>query len=281
MKWHTKYLSVFEKPFDEVSQDSIKEIKNKIKLMNSENPIVSVVLIAHNEEKRILSCLWSLCDNICSDPLEIICVDNDSSDNTPNILNVLNVVCIREEKKGPGYARQCGLNHAKGRYLLCIDSDTMYPPYYIQTMVNQLKKENITAVFSLWSFVPDEAHTRCSLIIYEFLRDLHLFFLSIKRPELCVRGMAFGFKTELAKKIGFRTDIIRGEDGSMAHELKKFGEILFLKSRKVRVLTSNDTLSKDGSLVRSFKMRIIKHAKELSNYFFKKKEYKDEESNLF
>lgn len=280
MKWHTKYLSVFEKEFEEVSPNIINEIKNKIKQIQCEKPLVSVVLIAHNEEKRILSCLWSLSDNICSESLEIICVDNASTDKTPIILDKLNIVTFKETKKGPGHARQCGLDHAKGKYLLCIDSDTMYPPYYIQTMINQLIKEEVAGVYSLWSFVTNNNKTSYCLYIYEFLRDLHLLFQSIKRPELCVRGMAFGFNTEFARKIGFRTDIIRGEDGSMALELKKFGKLLFLKSRRARVLTSNETIRKDGSLAMSFKKRIIKHIKELSGYFSEKKRYKDEESNL-
>ena len=40
-----------------------------------------------------------------------------------------------------------------------------------------------------------------------------------------VRGMVFAFQTDTAHKVGFRTDIIRGEDGSLALGLKKYGKI--------------------------------------------------------
>ncbi|MBP1593904.1 MAG: hypothetical protein H6Q12_922, partial [Bacteroidetes bacterium] len=53
MTWYSKYLSIFEKPLEEISENTIKEIQYKLKLQKQDNPLVSVVAIAHNEEKRI------------------------------------------------------------------------------------------------------------------------------------------------------------------------------------------------------------------------------------
>ena len=55
--------------------------------------------------------------------------------------------------------------------------------------------------------------------------------------------MAFSFNTETGRRFGFRTDIIRGEDGSLALAMKPYGKIVFITSRKARVLTSNGTLN--------------------------------------
>jgi len=282
MNWHSKYLSIFEKPLDEIPEVTIKDLRNKLKLKEQDNPLVSVVAIAHNEEKRILNCLWSLSENICDFPIEIIVVNNNSTDRTTEVLNLSGVKWFDEPKKGPGYARQCGLNHAKGEYHICIDADTLYPPHYIQTLVDQLRKPGVSCVFSLWSFMPDEQHSRIGLFFYELLRDIYLKFQSIKRPELCVRGMVFGFNTEMGRKIGFRTDIIRGEDGSLALALKKYGRLVFVTSRKARALTSNGTLNADGSFLKSFFKRLIKAVKSLKSIFKKASvsDYKDEDSNL-
>jgi glycosyltransferase involved in cell wall biosynthesis len=216
MVWYNKYLSVFEKPISDIPQAIIAEIKDKVKQRESTEPVVSVVLIAHNEEQHLLSCIWSLVDNKCHYPMELIAINNNSTDKTTEVLDLLGVTWYNECKKGPGFARQCGLTYAKGIYHICIDADTMYPPYYIETHIKELEKPNIVCSYGLWSFIPDKKHSQTALFFYELLRDIHLCIQQIKRPELNVRGMVFAFKTEIGRKYGFRTDILRGEDGSLA-----------------------------------------------------------------
>jgi Glycosyltransferases involved in cell wall biogenesis len=280
MSWYKKYLSAYEKLLEEIPENAVKEIQHKLDLQKHENPLVSVVAIAHNEEKRILSCLWSLSENICNFPIEIIVINNNSTDRTTEVLNIFGVKWFDELKKGPGHARQCGLDHAKGKYYICIDADTLYPPYYIQTMVDKLRKPGVSCAFSLWSFIPDKNHSKLGLFFYELLRDIYLLLQSIKHPELCVRGMVFGFNTEMGLKIGFRTDIIRGEDGSLAYALKEYGKLVLITDKKARALTGNSTLNADGSFFKSFLNRLIKAFKNVTNLFSENNNYKDEDSNL-
>ena len=103
---------------------------------------------------------------------------------------------------------------------------------------------------------------------------------NLNRPELNVRGMAFAFHTETARKEGFRTDILRGEDGSLALALKKYGKLRFVTARKARVLTGYGTVSADGSLFSSFKKRAIKGLRSFTALFYSKNNYEDEDSNL-
>lgn len=280
MKWYAKYVDCYDKPYSNLDHNIIDEIKVKLKNLQNEDPLVSVILIAHNEERHLVSCIWSLVNNCCNSPMELIAVNNNSIDHTEEILQELDMIYYNEPKKGPGYARQCGLDHAGGKYSLCIDVDTMYPPHYIKTHLRQLLKPNVVCTYSLWSFIPDTSHSTVGLLVYEFLRDVFLSFQAIKRPELCVRGMAMGFNTEFARKIGFRTDIIRGEDGYLAFQLKQYGKIIFIYSRKARVLTGYGTLEKDGSFFRSFRLRLYKQSKHLFSLFTKKRNYRDEDSNL-
>ena len=86
------------------------------------HPIASVVVIAHNEETRLLA-LWSLADNRCRYPVEVIGVNNGSTDRT--VSSFMQQGCPAfEERKSPGYARACGQEHARGKYCICIDGDT-------------------------------------------------------------------------------------------------------------------------------------------------------------
>lgn len=280
MAWYSKYLEVFEKPFDKADSLLVQKIKEKVVKLQCNDPLVSIVIIAHNEGSRLLSCLWSLVDNIHDYPIEIIGVDNCSTDNTKDVYRLLGVKYFYEDKPGPGYARQCGLDRAKGKYYLCIDADSIYPNEYIRTMITELSKPSVVAVFSLWSFVPNEKNTKLKLTMYEFVRDIHLWLQSFKRPELSVRGMVFAFDTSLAKQIGFRTDIRRGEDGSLLLEMKKSGKVKLILNSKARIVTSSGTLNTDGSLLNSLVIRISKAIKSLSSYFTKETKYTDEDSNM-
>lgn len=280
MKWYTKYLSVYEKPFTQAPQHVIDQVKEKISRLQSSDPLVTVSVIGYNEEKHLLACLWSLSDMQCKYPIEIIGVDNDSKDKTADIFNAVGLPFYIENQHSCGFARSCGLSHAKGKYHINIDSDTLYPPFYVETMVNALHKKGIVAASALWSYIPDENHSKLGLKLYELTRDIYLFLQSFKRPELSVRGLVFAYHTELARKIGIRTDIIRGEDGSLALELKKYGKIKFIRTRKARAITGYGTVSADGSLFNSFKRRAIKGIKHFTSLFYSKNKYEDEDSNL-
>jgi len=183
MKWYDKYLLIFEKPFDSIPQKTITEIKDNLKSINSDTPVASVVVIAYNEEKRLPACLWSLSNSKCKYPVEIIGVDNNSSDSTAEVYSTLGVKFFKEERKGPGYARNRGLAEAKGKILICIDSDTIYPERYIEIMIDSFNKPGVVAVSSLYSFIPNEQFPVYKLFFYELLRDIHIFLLSFKSPE--------------------------------------------------------------------------------------------------
>lgn len=280
MKWYTKYLQVYEKPFADAPQDIIDEVRNKLAKLQNSQPMVTVSLIGYNEEKHLLACLWSLSEMICKYPVEIIGVDNESTDRTAEIYQATGIPYYTENQHSCGFARLCGLNNAKGKYHINIDSDTLYPPHYVETMIKVLEKPGIVAASSLWSYIPDKDHSWIGLKFYEFARDVHLYLQSFKRPELSVRGVVFAYRTDYACQIGIRTDIRRGEDGSLALGLKKYGKIAFVRKRKARAVTGYGTISADGSLLNSFKTRIVKALKEMGGLFYKKEVYEDKDNNL-
>ena len=62
--------------------------------------------------------------------------------------------------------------------------------------------------------------------------------------------------------------------------MKPYGKLVFITSRKARVLTSNGTLNTEGTLLNNIWIRVIKALKGVTGLFTKKTEYKDEDSNL-
>lgn len=280
MEWYSKYLEVYEKPFSEASDSVIEEVRGNLAKLQSGEPLVTVSLIGYNEEKHLLACLWSLSEMQCRYPVEIIGVDNESKDRTADIYRATGIPYYTETRHSCGFARLCGLNHARGKYHINIDSDTMYPPHYVETMVEALERPGIVAASALWSYIPDAQHSWMALKLYEFTRDMHLWLQSFKRPELSVRGLVFAYCTDYAKQVGIRTDIKRGEDGYLALQLKKYGKIAFVRKRKARAVTGYGTVGADGTLFDSFKIRMLKGLKGIVGLFTKKEEYKDEDSNL-
>ena len=277
--WYDKYLSIYGKSPDEIPGHVWEEVKGKLADRQSDSPLVSVVVIAYNEERRLAACLWSLSELQTKYPIEILGVNNNSKDRTEEVYKRLGLPYYNESKQSPGFARQCGLDHARGKYYFCIDADTFYPCQYVDLMMTKLTSPDVSCVSSFWSFFPDENHSRFGLFLFELVRDLFLFAQHFKRPELCVRGMVFAFNVEYAKHVKIRTDIRRGEDGSLALSLKPFGKIAFLYNRKARPVTGYGTIGHQ-SLWQSFIQHVKIQGKGISRIFFKKEHYEDSEDNL-
>lgn len=278
-KWYDKYLSIYGRPYDEVSSTILDEIKYKLGAQQSEDPLVSIVVIAYNEERRLAACLWSLSELQTKYPIEILGVNNNSKDRTEEVYQRLGLPYFNEPKQSPGFARQCGLENARGKYHFCIDADTFYPPRYIDLMMSKLTRPDVSCVSSFWSFFPDEQHSSLGLFLFELVRDTFLFVQHFKRPELCVRGMVFAFKTDLARRVKIRTDIRRGEDGSLALSLKPYGKIAFLYHRQARPVTGYGTIGSQ-SLWQSFVQHVKIQGRGLTRIFYKKDHYEDSDDNL-
>jgi len=279
MAWYTKYLSVYGKPFETVPQETIDEAKRRLAALQSETPLVSVVVVAYNEATRLSGCLWSLSELQTSYPIEILGVNNNSTDATKQVYQAFGLPYYNETKQSPGFARQCGLEHARGKYHFFIDADTFYPACYVELMMKKLTKPGVSCVGTFWSYFPDERHSALGLFCFELIRDTFLWVQHFKRPELNIRGMTFAFRADYARQVKIRTDIRRGEDGSLALELKKFGKITFLYNRKARPVTGYGTLN-EGSLLESLWHRIKVQGKGITRIFYKTEHYEDQEENL-
>ena len=91
--------------------------------------------------------------------------------------------------------------------------------------------------------------------------------------------MTFAFNADYARQCTIRTDIRRGEDGSLALSLKKFGKIVFLYDRKARPVTGYGTVGQQ-SVWQSFVHHVKIQGKGITRIFFKKEHYEDSEDNL-
>ena len=262
-KWYDKYMTIYGKPFSEVSQQVISDTRERLARLQSPEPLASIVVIAYNEETHLQACLWALSEIQCKYPVEIIGVDNDSSDRTAEIYENSGIPYYTEYQHSCGYARRCGLQHAKGRFYFDVDSDTLYPPQYYEVMLNHLLQPGVSCVSATWSYFPDANHSALGLKLFELSRDIFLWVQHFKRPELSVRGLVFAYNADYGRKEPYRVDIIRGEDGSMALALKKYGKIKFVRD-----------------LLSSFVNHVKVQMRGITRIFHKTDHYDDAEDNL-
>ena len=91
------------------------------------NPKVSIIIPVFNPGNLLYRCLDSVANQTLKE-IEIICVDDGSSDNSPEILdeyakNDSRFKVIHQRNQGAGTARNNGIKHSKGEFILFLDSD--------------------------------------------------------------------------------------------------------------------------------------------------------------
>ncbi len=114
---------------------------------------VSVIIPVYNEEKVIGACIESLLGQTYSD-LEIIIVDDGSTDDTIEIVNALKVYKVLEQKhEGPGMARNLGAKHARGSILVFVDADMTFDKDFIDKLVEPIVSGKTQGTFSKEEYV--------------------------------------------------------------------------------------------------------------------------------
>lgn len=95
-------------------------------------PDISVIIPMYNTEAELQQCLDSTCGQTLEN-LEILCVDDGSTDNTPNIaleaarLDPRIKVFLNANNQGSSAVRNIGINNASGTFIYFMDSDDFFP----------------------------------------------------------------------------------------------------------------------------------------------------------
>lgn len=108
------------------------------------NPLVSIIVPAYNVRRYIEECLRSIM-NQSYKQIEIIVVDDGSSDDTPIIIDKLaeqdkRVIPIHQQNAGVSAARNAGIKVSKGEYLVFVDGDDYIATDFVEYMLGLVKK---------------------------------------------------------------------------------------------------------------------------------------------
>ena len=177
---------------------------------------ISVLIPSHNVEKYIRECLDSIVNQTFED-MEIICVDDGSTDSTLNILNEYALkdsrmrVYENKENKGVGYTRNYLLSLAKGKYIYFMDSDDYLELDALEKAYNVAEEKSLDILmFKIRNFknrtkrefesVYTEMH-----YLEKFIGDRIFTYEDVKRfaPYICVNLPGKLLKRDLVQDIKF------------------------------------------------------------------------------
>ena len=204
----------------------------------------SVVIPAHNEAKYIAGCLTHVLRNTPNDLLEILVVDNASTDGTAAVAARFEKVrVVQEPEKGLTRARQRGLLEAKGELLAYIDADCHMPDWWFPTAAREFGADPSLVCLSGPYIYYD--------LPYWQQKASEMYWGTIARPVAATTGFMTVGGNFIAKKQaliamgGFdKTIAFYGEDPVIAGRLSAHGRVKFLPS--FAMPTSGRRLATEG-----------------------------------
>ncbi|MDE2001676.1 MAG: glycosyltransferase family 2 protein [Patescibacteria group bacterium] len=220
---------------------------------------LSFVIPAHNEEKFIGECLKSVLKEVGEkhpDRVEIIVVNNNSTDDTGKVAGAFkNVKVVDETKKGLSAARHAGYLAATGDLIANIDADTVLTPGWIDKVFAAFEKNEKLVGFSgpyIYYDLSPLANIGVRAFYYlGFLTSLANRFILNKGAML--QGGNFVVRRSALDKIGgYNLEFeFYGEDTDIARRLHTVGDVVF--SFKLPMYTSGRRLQEEGVVTMGLK----------------------------
>jgi len=181
-------------------------------------PIVSVIITTKNEENNIENCLKSVKrQTYPQDRIEIIVVDNDSTDRTKEIARKYGKVY----NKGPERSaqRNFGVKKSKGKYILYLDADMMLSEKVVEECVEKCEKQGIDALY-----IPERIVGKGFWIkVRDFERSFY--------NGTCIDAVRFIRKKTFLETGGFDENLTGPEDWDLDRRIKRIGKVGIIKSQ--------------------------------------------------
>jgi len=184
---------------------------------------LSFIIPAWNEEKNIDRCIQSIHSEMkhhADLPYEVLVIDNNSTDRTPEIAVNAYAKVIFEWKKGVVFARQRGAANAKYRYLANIDADNYLPNGWVSVARKHMFESAAISGPLVYENVPKYFNVG-SNVFYFFARIFHV----LIAPTI-QGGNYILDKIVWEEMGGYDTSFeFYGEDTNTARMAKNFGKI--------------------------------------------------------
>jgi len=208
-----------------------KEVKRK----KGRLPSVSVVIPAYNEEKNIGRTIKSVLDQDYKGKIEIIVVDDGSTDSTSKVASSFRGVKVyRKKNGGKASALNYGIRRSRYNLVLALDSDCVIEKSFLRKSVNALKDDVMAVVPSIEVFRPKNFLEKIQAVEYKLMN----FFRKVLSSTDClsVAPAAVLYRKEFFKKHGLFDESSLTEDFEIGLRIVSKG-FRVLKLEKCKVLT--------------------------------------------
>jgi biofilm PGA synthesis N-glycosyltransferase PgaC len=152
MLYVSVYIGLVATTFYALGYHSDRKVEKQL-FTEDEFPKVSIIIPVWNEEKSVERTLDSIFkSNYPSNKLEIILVDNNSTDKTMQIARELKqtkykkLKVYKETKQGKGCALNYGIKKSTGEIIFSMDADTMVMPQCVKEMTRYFKNPEVMSV---------------------------------------------------------------------------------------------------------------------------------------
>jgi glycosyltransferase involved in cell wall biosynthesis len=212
---------------------------------------VSFAIPAYNEERTIGPCVASVLreSRRCGRPVEIVVVDNASTDRTAEIASSYpGVRVVREPRKGLSHARQAGYIASRGDLVACIDADSILPRGWIDRAVAAFERDRRLVALSGPYFYYDLSSFTQLFVILWYLSAVVIMVVAqhVARRSAMMQGGNYVVRRSALERIGgYNTAVtFYGEETDLASRLVPMGIVRF--SFRFRLRTSGRRIRKEG-----------------------------------
>ena len=213
--------------------------------------MLSVIIPTLNEENYISNLLNCL-KNQNYKNFEVIIVDANSNDKTKETAlkfrKFLKLKIVNTEKRNVSYQRNLGVKNSSNEKILFLDADTKISSDFLEKSLKEI--ENKIAIASPNTY-PESRHPIDLIFFFLFRIYIRILYKIIGFNGCCL----FTLKSLHNKVKGFDESIKVSEDFDYTKRLKKYAELLLLKTVKVKV--SVRRFEKNGRLRTGFKILLI------------------------
>lgn len=195
--------------------------------------VISIVIPTYNAAQTLIECVQAcLNQDYPRDKLEIIIVDDGSTDDTQEIIKKYPVMYIYQSNSGPAKARNTGWRSAKGEVIFFTDSDCIPDKEWISRVIRKFISNDIGAVAGSY-----EIANKKSLLaqcIHEEIIERHL----RMSEQICAFGSYnVAIRRKVLEEVGGFNEEYRyasGEDNDLSYRILKAGyKIYFAKDALV------------------------------------------------
>lgn len=202
---------------------------------------VSVIIPTYNGAKRVEKCLSALYKQEYPGVLQIIVVDDGSSDNTLDILNKYpDIKVISQENQGPAAARNNGASQSEGEIILFTDDDCIPEPNWISEMLKAFENPEIMGVKGAYKTIQQSPVAR--FVQYEY-EEKYRYMDKYKYIDFIDTYSAAYRKNVFQEFGGFNTDfpVACAEDVELSFRIANAGHKLVFNPNAIVTHSHPDT----------------------------------------